>query len=133
MNKTNKIFSFIYLAIGVVAIVFSILCLSADEYFSMGSYEANLTYGGDAYTGMQNAAAQAANNIISVNENLETLFMGIQTCFGYALMIVGALVVCSAVKGIVVKNEEKTASDIPTATAAVFTQAVKNETMVEGD
>lgn len=93
--NTSKIFSILFIAIGVLAIVFSILCFTADEYFGRGSYEPNLTYGGDAYTGMQNAAAQAANNIIYVNENLENLYNGLQTCFGYGLMITGLVVICS--------------------------------------
>ena len=35
-----------------------------------GSYERDYYYGGDAYTGMQQAAAQAANNVLALEETL---------------------------------------------------------------
>lgn len=33
----------------------------------------HVTYGGDAYTGMQNAAADTANNVSAVNDNIEVV------------------------------------------------------------
>lgn len=41
-----------------------------DNY--SGSSERDKYYGGDAYTGIQQAAAQAANNILALEENLKT-------------------------------------------------------------
>lgn len=40
----------------------------ADNY--QGDYEGNKYYGGDAYTGMQQASAQAANNVLAMEETL---------------------------------------------------------------
>ena len=53
---------------------------------SCGSYEANRSYGGDAYTGMQNASAQAANNIQDTNEMLQTGMGAFLCVFGVALI-----------------------------------------------
>lgn len=44
---------------GFLSIIFG-ACVSA---MSTGSVELNERYGGDAYTGIQNAAAQTANNV----------------------------------------------------------------------
>ncbi len=55
--KNKKIF---FIVIGVVAIALGVVCFILDT----GSYERNTSYGGDAYTGIQNAAAQTANNVM---------------------------------------------------------------------
>lgn len=44
---------------GLLSIILGLITMG----LSNGSYESNASYGGDAYTGIQNAAAQAANNI----------------------------------------------------------------------
>lgn len=55
--KNRKSF---FVIIGIVAIVLGVVCFILD----VGSYESNIAYGGDAYTGIQNAAAQTANNVM---------------------------------------------------------------------
>ena len=70
--------------IGVVIMVCSCLVFSFDaetgspkmkhitlETISAPGHELDKSYGGDAYTGMQQAAAQAANNLIPVFEAIE--------------------------------------------------------------
>lgn len=57
--NTKKISAIIFLVVAAVAIIFGFLCYE----MSAGSYESSETYGGDAYTGIQNAAAQTANNV----------------------------------------------------------------------
>ena len=57
MVKINK--NLVFALIGVVAIILAIVCST----MSIGGYESNEVYGGDAYTGIQQAAAQAANNV----------------------------------------------------------------------
>ena len=42
--------------------------LIEDNY--RGDYESNKYYGGDAYTGMQQASAQTANNVLAMEETL---------------------------------------------------------------
>ena len=52
-------------------------------FYSWG-YVISEKYGGDAYTGIQNAAADTANNILNLN-------YAIQTVFGILLIIIGLL------------------------------------------
>lgn len=47
-----------------------------------GDHEDNEYYGGDAYTGIQQAAAQTANNIQTLTENITTIG-------GYILLLTG--------------------------------------------
>ena len=58
MSK-DKIIGIMFILIAILAIIFSIVCFSLD----IGDFEWNETYGGDAYTGIQNAAARSANNV----------------------------------------------------------------------
>ena len=54
----RKACAIILLAAGVLAVILSIVCFNMSPGFT----ESNQKYGGDAYTGIQNAAAQSANN-----------------------------------------------------------------------
>lgn len=78
--KKNFIKKIAYIAIGLAAIIFAVTISSADP----GSFESSLTYGGDAYTGIQNAAAQTANNI-------KDLSYIVRAGFSYLLSIIGLL------------------------------------------
>lgn len=77
--KKLKTFSLI---LGIIAIVFSLVVFSAD----VGSYEPTKSYGGDAYTGIQNAAAQAANNIMDVGAAITTAAGAILLVFGVGMI-----------------------------------------------
>lgn len=70
--------SILLTAVGILSIIFSIRCFNMED----GSYEPNATYGGDAYTGMQNASAQAANNIQDLTKN-------VNQGMGFMLLIAG--------------------------------------------
>lgn len=63
---------------GILSILFGLITLSQDT----GSWESSTSYGGDAYTGIQNAAAQTANN---VQDLAEIVAMG----FGFLLIALG--------------------------------------------
>ena len=77
----GKIFSIIGIVSGAVSIVFSFVVLSF-EYGSWMNFE---TYGGDAYTGMQNAAARTAQNV---------QYLAYMVRFGlFALLFVGGIVI----------------------------------------
>lgn len=80
MNIMKKL-SFI--VIGIVAIVCAIICISSDT----GSYEAAEFYGGDAYTGIQQAAAQTANNVRTLTELVS---------FGFAAILGVTGLICIA-------------------------------------
>lgn len=77
--KTRKI---LFIIIGVAAIIAGLVCFVLDT----GSYERNVTYGGDAYTGIQNASAQAANNI-------QLLSVIVKTGFGISFIIIGLILI----------------------------------------
>ena len=67
---------------GILSFIFGIVMLSQG----VGSYESNMQYGGDAYTGIQNAAAQTARNV----KALATIA---KDGFGFLLMAVGRIAV----------------------------------------
>ena len=81
--KFKKVFNIIGIIAGFIAIRYS----AAIRKMSAGSYEYSERYGGDAYTGIQNAAAKAANN---VNDLAELMRTGIS----YMLLIGGLIAVC---------------------------------------
>lgn len=64
--------------IGILSIIFGIVCFNMDE----GRYETSSSYGGDAYTGIQNAAAKTANNVQVLTKN-------VNKGMGYMLLIAG--------------------------------------------
>ena len=49
---------------GIISIIFGIVMFAKN----VGYYESSISYGGDAYTGIQNAAAQTANNVKALSE-----------------------------------------------------------------
>lgn len=67
---------------GVLSCIFGLAMFGMDS----GSYEMSVTYGGDAYTGIQNAAAQTANNIQDLGDLTKV-------GFGFLLLILGFLAI----------------------------------------
>ena len=142
MKKLNSI---IGVAVGVVIIALAIVAfaydvqisapsMSAVVYEDTGSpsYELDKAYGGDAYTGMQQAAAQAANNLIPVfnaidgqndaikvinknlekqaraeARNLESVVGAVKFCFGAILLSMGLITVAKHIGGVVEFIQEK--------------------------
>ena len=90
-EKGKKIFSIGLLLIGITAIIFAIVCLTAEPCIWDTTYVYKETYGGDAYTGIQNAAAITANNIQYLDLNLQYATEFFANCMGYVLLIVGLL------------------------------------------
>lgn len=84
-QKLNKvvIFNVIGLLTGVLSAIFGFVIFG----FGTGSKEGALIYGGDAYTGIQNAAAQTANNVQKLTEI-------VKFAFGSLLLVVGIAVFC---------------------------------------
>ena len=82
-KKLLKIFGII---LGVVTIVLAVIVLCKG----VGYYESNVSYGGDAYTGIQNAAAQAANNVMYVGEMIR-FALGAQMLVMGLAMVLGSL------------------------------------------
>ena len=72
----KRIFSFFLITIGIVAFILAIQCYNQP----VGDHAYSYSYGGDAYTGIQNAAARTANNIMQLG-------VIIKSGFGHVLMI----------------------------------------------
>lgn len=85
-NKKN-IFEIIFYVIGMISGVISIIGASAVNARGTGAYEAATSYGGDAYTGIQNAAAQTANNV-------QSLARLVQTGMSRLLIVLGIALIC---------------------------------------
>lgn len=84
MTKLSKVLN---IFVGIVIIILSICVFTYDaNFYSVGyaritppSSESDSFYGGDAYTGIQQAAAQAANNLIPVFEAVEENHSALRT------------------------------------------------------
>ena len=84
-NKAEKIRNILFLIIGVLSIIFAIKIGG----LSTGSFEMPLSYGGDAYTGIQNACAGAANNAIDVANILQQGFKYCLIIADFVLVSIG--------------------------------------------
>ena len=102
-KKLLKIFGII---LGAVTILLAILVFTHD----VGYYESNLSYGGDAYTGIQNAAAQTSNNVKYVGEMLR-FALGSQMLVAGLAMVLGSLCIR-------VKEKKEIPAPAPVQTAA---------------
>jgi hypothetical protein len=146
----DKLTKNIGLIVGLVIVLLSLVVFIYDvdiktakwadiKYTSVEApeYEADKYYGGDAYSGIQNAAAQAANNAIAVYdevkqgneavktmnenlkaqakadaENLESIAGLVKLCLGSILLSIGLLTIA---KNIAPLKKEKEVSLTPVA------------------
>ena len=88
----------VFAILGVVAIVLGIMCFTKDT----GDFESNRSYGGDAYTGIQNASAQTARNV-------KHLAVICSFGFGSVLCVTGGtlLAVAFTIQPVEITNEMK--------------------------
>ena len=95
--KGNRFLGIGLLLVGIAAVVFAILCgtwaSNVQSYVSWCDYVSFETYGGDAYTGIQNAAAETANNLVGLNRSL--VFMGrmMLNCVALLFWIIAAILI----------------------------------------
>lgn len=82
LRKAGEKLSAVAAVGGILSFIFGIVMLSQG----VGSYANNMQYGGDAYTGIQNAAAQTARNV----KALATIA---KDGFGFVLMAAGLIAV----------------------------------------
>lgn len=80
---------------GILSLIFGLIVFNKNTGYSQQS----ITYGGDAYTGIQNAAAQAANNVKFLNE-------AVVYGFGALLIVVGIALVCYFGRKYVIENNK---------------------------
>ena len=88
MIDKKKLMAYICLAIAALCLIFAIVCFTMDADYARGSTESNSSYGGDAYTGIQNAAAQTATNVYYLNKNLSNFATCVVTMGGFFFVIV---------------------------------------------
>lgn len=77
----------VFLMIGILSVILAIMAFGMDS----SAYVNWKTYGGDAYTGIQNAAAATANNI-------SDLIDVISFCGGSILLVGGLAIIAAAFK-----------------------------------
>ena len=116
--------------IGVVAfilaalsLIFAIYCFSVNVSAN-GSYEENKSYGGDAYTGMQNASAQAANNALNAERTLCKLINTMTTVCGMGFVLV---TVAGAAVGVHCFGLDKKIGALPKVSVTVTPAEPKDE------
>ena len=129
LNVVGIIIGIVIMACSYLVFTFSPEIATPDmSHFTLDSitppeYEANKYYGGDAYTGMQQASAQAANNLIPVfnaleennrgifalnsniikaaaanTSNVEAIIAAIKYCAGFILLSIGLVVISKSVE-----------------------------------
>lgn len=81
-KETKPVIAYI---IGMLGGLISIYYSFAIKAMSTGRYEYSVTYGGDAYTGIQNAAATTANNVNDIGDLIQTGISGFLLAFGIAV------------------------------------------------
>lgn len=90
----NKFFPLMGICCGVLAIIFAIIVFSGGGSkvggMDTGTYTKYNYYGGDAYTGIQQAAADTARNVQSLSQIVRSGFQGVSgSGLGYLLLVLG--------------------------------------------
>ncbi len=104
------------MALSIIAIIFAIISFSMDT----GSYSNFKSYGGDAYTGIQNAAARTANNVQDLAGIVKTIGGLGFLMTGFILFVVG-LGNCGLLDKLLSLIKPKKAVDAPVVDTAPTT------------
>ncbi len=78
-KKAKKLILGLVMVVGVMLVIYSFLVFSTSEQYS---YIAKESYGGDAYTGIQNAAVTTAWNVRDLGKAFATAMGGLLLCGG---------------------------------------------------
>lgn len=81
----QKLRSIVLILVGIIAIGLSIKCYTIDDL----DWEPRSTYGGDAYTGIQNAAAMTSRNVKELASIVQYGFGSVLLVMGFTLVGVG--------------------------------------------
>lgn len=112
----KKVLAICLIVIGVVAIALGVVSFLKTSENNYASYARKETYGGDAYTGIQNAAATTANNVQALNYNLESMHNSIMFGFGSILVVAGLALSAAGVGGLLKKKEKEAAPAVAPGT-----------------
>lgn len=89
MGKSKRVTGFFLLVAAIVAVIFGIICFNSSPASGDTSTVKKVSYNGDAYTGIQNATADAANNVLANHIAIRSTYYMIAQGFGFALIISG--------------------------------------------
>lgn len=89
--NSRKFLGVMFLIIAGISLVFAISCFRLETDEMRGDIEWNESYGGDAYTGIQNAAAQTANNTYYVGLNISNFAKCVTTMGGFLFTVISFL------------------------------------------
>lgn len=101
--------------VGIISGVLSIIFSFVVKGMPIGLYEFSETYGGDAYTGIQNAAAQTAVNVYYLADIVRTGLFAFLLVFGIALICFFLSRMDIDVKLVVKKADEGKKKETPVA------------------
>ena len=103
----KKIVAIILICVAVVSLALGIVSMTKiSGHFYTGKYVSRQTYGGDAYTGIQNAAADTAWNVEAGNEILNKIYDAVCFGFGALLLVIGLALIGVGVCCLLKKEEE---------------------------
>lgn len=122
MKPQNIIKSIILAVAGIVSFVFAGQISKMDE----GEYESNSYYGGDAYTGIQNAGAAAARNVKSEAKIVRKGFASVLIIGGIALIGAAIPAACPSTSG-VPASSENSPKPLPASPVSEPAHAAKKE------
>lgn len=104
----NKTRSIVFTVVGAVSFFLSIVCFTQE----VSSGASHSYYGGDAYTGIQNAAADTSKNVVELSKIAKT-------GFGSILLVAGLAFIGFGLTTPVVKVTETKEEEIPVTTEEV--------------
>ena len=81
----NTLKSILFILVGIVSIGLSVSCFNADD----GDYVEKYCYGGDAFTGIQHAAAETGQNVRALTKVATKGFGSILLVGGLSLIVIG--------------------------------------------
>jgi len=113
-SKNNKTLSKLFFAVAFLAVALSALLFFMSTEVSIPSYSVHTSYeyyGGDAYTGIQQAAADTSRNVANListcRSGLESVVKAIYISVAFVLVALAGLFVTLGVKHKLVANEAK--------------------------
>lgn len=105
MKLSEKILCAAFLIIAIVSLVFAICCFGSST--PSGRTAVHEYYGGDAYTGIQNASADAATNVYYAGKAIAQIIIN----FGGYFFIIVALTFASLSVSKLIQFKEKASND----------------------
>lgn len=94
MNK-NKRYAYLVMIAGLIALIFAIVMFATGSITKPGTgiSVSNQYYGGDAYTGIQNASAATARNVQTLSEIAIAGFRHLSVGLGALLLVLGIILI----------------------------------------